>query len=237
MVVHLENERTLLDQARVGSHEAFETLIKHYDKKILRLTFRITGNREDADDALQESFMKAYLNLGLFHGDSRFYTWLARIAVNEALTRLRKHVTHRQVSIEEEPLRRLAVSTETPEQRYARAERRRLLSQAVEELDSPLRAVIALRYVEELSNEEIARRLNLSVPAVKSRLMRARMRLRQQLGQRLDRSGVRHGRRRGPLELRRPKPTTPELRPAVSFPAAAGATGTPGDVFILRRAA
>ena len=237
MVVHLENERTLLDQARVGNHEAFETLIKHYDKKILRLTFRITGNREDADDALQESFMKAYLNLGLFHGDSRFYTWLARIAVNEALTKLRKHVNHRQVSLEENPPQCFVDSAETPEQRCARAERRRLLSQAVEELEPSLRAAIALRYGDELSNAEIGRRLNLSVPAVKSRLMRARMRLRQQLWQHVDGGAVRHGRRRGPLEFRRPKPATPELPAVVSFPVAAGATGTPGDVFILPRAA
>ena len=236
MVVHLENERTLLDQARVGNHEAFETLIKHYDKKILRLTFRITGNREDADDALQESFMKAYLNLGLFHGDSRFYTWLARIAVNEALTKLRKHVNHRQVSLEENPPQCFVDSAETPEQRCARAERRRLLSQAVEELEPSLRAAIALRYGDELSNAEIGRRLNLSVPAVKSRLMRARMRLRQQLWQHVDGGAVRHGRRRGPLEFRRPKPATPELPAVVSFPAAVGATGAPGDVFILPRA-
>ena len=208
MVAHLENERSLLDQARVGNHEAFETLIKHYDKKILRLAFRITGNREDADDALQESFMKAYLNLGLFHGDSRFYTWLARIAVNEALTRLRKHVRHRQVPLEENAPQRFADSAETPEQRYARAERRRLLSRTVEDLEPSLRAAIALRYGDELSNAEIARRLNLSVPAVKSRLMRARMRLRQQLGQHLDRAAARHGRRKGVIEFRRPRQKT-----------------------------
>jgi predicted RNA polymerase sigma factor len=146
-------------------------------------------------------------------------------------------VNHRQVSLEENPPQRFAESAETPEQRYARAERRRLLSRTVEELEPSLRAAIALRYGDELSNAEIGRRLNLSVPAVKSRLMRARMRLRQQLGQHLDRAAARHGRRKGVIEFRRPRVARPELRAAAPFPAAAGATGTPGDVFILRRAA
>lgn len=182
MLTHLENETALLDQARIGDAEAFTTLLKHYDRKISRLALRITGNREDADDALQEAFLKAYVNLGLFHGDSRFYTWLARIAVNEALTKLRKHGAHRQVSLDDETApRRLADGNDDPERRYAKTERQKIVNEAMEELDPALRGVLMLRYHDDFSSEEIARRLRLSVPAVKSRLMRARIKLRQRL--------------------------------------------------------
>jgi RNA polymerase sigma-70 factor (ECF subfamily) len=183
MLVHPENERDLLDQARIGNQQAFETLVKHYDRKISRLAFRITGNRDDAQEALQEAFLKAYVNLQSFHGNSRFYTWLARIAVNEALTRLRRQITHRQVSLEDSSPQRLADWCENPEQRYARSEREQIVNEALQGLDPSLRCVLMLRYLEELSNEEIARHLGLSVPAVKSRLMRGRIRLRQHLDQ------------------------------------------------------
>lgn len=239
MIVHLENERALLDEARVGNREAFEVLMRQYDKKISRLAFRITGNREDADDALQESFMKAYLNLRLFHGDSRFYTWLARIAVNEALTRLRKQVTHRQVSLEDN--RRLADWGETPEQRYARTERQDLLREAMQELEPSLRTVVALRYLEDLSNDEIARQLSLSVPAVKSRLMRARIRLRQRLGQHLGHAAARRLCLKRPIEFPRAKVSRTSLEFTAPVREAAGGAaahaGRSGKVVSFRRAA
>src|SRR5262252_6920062 len=85
-----EDEPLLVASARAGDESAFEELVTRYEDKIFRLTSNITGNREDAEDAMQDAFLKAYAHLGNFHGDSRFYTWLVRIAANEALMRLRK---------------------------------------------------------------------------------------------------------------------------------------------------
>src|SRR3990172_12735259 len=80
----------LVERAKQGSLEAFGELVSRYEGKIFRLTYHITGNREDAEDALQETFLKAFSHLSQFQGDSRFYTWLVRIAVNESLMKLRK---------------------------------------------------------------------------------------------------------------------------------------------------
>src|SRR5712691_13135670 len=86
-----EDEHLLVAAAKKGDTAAFEELVNRYEGKIFRLTRNITGNREDAEDAMQDAFLKAYAHLQDFHGDSRFYTWLVRIDANEALMRLRKH--------------------------------------------------------------------------------------------------------------------------------------------------
>src|SRR5258708_24665672 len=85
-----EDEHLLVAAAKGGDAAAFEELVNRYERKIFRLTMNITRNREDAEDAMQDAFMKAYSHLDKFHEDSRFYTWLVRIAANEALMRLRK---------------------------------------------------------------------------------------------------------------------------------------------------
>src|SRR5256885_13058405 len=85
-----EDEPLLVASARAGDAAAFEELVARYEDKIFRLTSNITGNREDAEDAMQDAFLKAFAHLDGFHGESRFYTWLVRIAANEALMRLRK---------------------------------------------------------------------------------------------------------------------------------------------------
>src|SRR5216683_3387982 len=85
-----EDEPALVASARAGDLAAFEELVNRYERKIFRLTMNITGNREDAEDAMQDAFLKSYTHLQSFQGDSRFYTWLVRIAANEALMRLRK---------------------------------------------------------------------------------------------------------------------------------------------------
>ena len=90
MPTHSDNEDVLVEEARAGNANSFTTLINQYDRHIYRLALNITGNQEDAEDVLQETFLKAYTNLGQFQGNSRFYTWLVRIAVNEALMKLRK---------------------------------------------------------------------------------------------------------------------------------------------------
>ena len=189
MPTHLDNEEVLVAEARAGNPESFATLINQYDRHIYRLALNITGNQEDAEDVLQESFLKAYSNLDRFQGDSRFYTWLVRIAVNEALMKLRKRRGASWVSLDE-PVetndrslmpREIEDWADNPEQSYAKAELQDILNQAVEKLEPQFRTVFVLRDVEDFSTEETAKMLGLSVPAVKSRLLRARLRLRERL--------------------------------------------------------
>ena len=91
------DESSLVAQAKAGDQAAFSELVTHYERKIYRLAKNITRNDEDAEDVLQDAFLKAYTHLDNFKGDSKFYTWIVRIAVNEALMRLRKRKTDRAV--------------------------------------------------------------------------------------------------------------------------------------------
>ncbi len=189
MPVHLDNEEALVAEAQGGSHEAFTALVKQYDRYIYRLALNITRNPEDAKDALQESLLKAYANLNRFEGKSRFYTWLVRIAINESLMRLRKSRGRGEVSLDEEPEaddgslmpREIEDWGPSPEERYSQTELREILSKAIEGLALPYRVVFLLRDVEGLSTDETAQALGLSVPAAKSRLLRARLQLRETL--------------------------------------------------------
>ena len=189
MPTHLENEDVLVAEARAGNAASFTALINQYDRNIYRLAFNITGNQEDAEDVLQDSFLKAYTNLAQFQGDSRFYTWLVRIAVNEALMKLRKRRGASWVSLDEPTEtddrslmpKEVEDWTENPERTYAKTELRDILSQAIEKLEPQFRTVFVLRDVEEFSTEETAKMLGLSVPAVKSRLLRSRLKLRELL--------------------------------------------------------
>jgi len=189
MPTHLENETTLVAEARGGSEGAFTTLLRQYDRNIYRLALNITGNQEDAEDVMQEAFLKAYTHLDRFQGNSRFYTWLVRIAVNEALMKLRKRRGDRTVSLDE-PVRtenndlmprEVEDWGDDPEERYAKEEVQQIVSKAIESLDPQFRVVVALRDVEDFSTEETAELLGLSVPAVKSRLLRGRLKLREKL--------------------------------------------------------
>ncbi len=173
--------------AKGGDTAAFEELVNRYERKIFRLTMNITRNREDAEDAMQDAFLKSYAHLKDFQGDSRFYTWLVRIAANEALMRLRKRRPN-QFSLDEpmqgdEDLmpRELEEWGPSPEQRYAQKEMQEILSGIIDQLGPDFRIVFVLRDIEDLSTEETASALGISVPAVKSRLLRARLKLRQKL--------------------------------------------------------
>ncbi len=177
-----------MERARAGSSEAFASLIRQYEGKIFRLAMNITQNREDAEDVLQETFLSAYEHLDRFRGDSKFYTWIVRIGVNEALMKLRKRKQDKSVSLDQEidtgeetMVREIAAWGENPEERYSREELGGILDKVVQSLPPSFRTVFVLRDIEELSTEETAEALNLSVPAVKSRLLRARLQLREKL--------------------------------------------------------
>lgn len=182
-----EDEHLLVNAAKGGDAAAFEELVNRYEGKVLRLTRNITGNREDAEDAMQDAFLKAYAHLDGFHQDSRFYTWLVRIAANEALMRLRKRRPG-QVSLDE-PIegetdfmpRELEDWRPNPEREYGQAELQALMADVIEKLEPEYRIVLVLRDMEELSTQETADALGLSVTNVKSRLLRARLKLREKL--------------------------------------------------------
>ena len=183
------DEPILVAAAKAGDISAFDTLVNRYERKIFRLTQNITQNREDAEDAMQEAFLKAFEHLGDFEGNSRFYTWLVRIAVNQALMKLRRRRSN-IVSLDEEidtgedmMPREIEDWGPSPIERYEQTEMGQILSKVIGELDPSFRIVFQLRDIEQLSTEETAEALGLSVPAVKSRLLRARLKLRQKLNQ------------------------------------------------------
>ncbi len=190
------DESALVAKARAGDAAAFNDLVTRYERKIFRLAKHITQNDEDAEDVLQEAFLKAYEHLPDFQGQSKFYTWIVRIAVNESLMKLRKRKSDRTVPLDE-PLdtgedvvvREIAVWEDDPEKKYSREELANILDEAVQSLRPAFRTVFVLRDIEELSTEETAEALGISVPAVKSRLLRARLQLREKLTRLFKRKG------------------------------------------------
>jgi RNA polymerase sigma-70 factor (ECF subfamily) len=184
----LTEELVLVNAAKAGDVGAFEELVRRYDRNVFRIAQHITQNREDAEDVVQDAFLKAYENLPQFQGQSKFYTWLVRIAVNEALMKLRRRRPERMVSLDEEVRteedsmpREIADWSPNPEQQYNQAELKDILSKTIQGLPPSFRTVFVLRDVEGLSTEETAEALSLSIPAVKSRLLRARLQLRERL--------------------------------------------------------
>ena len=190
------DESSLVARARTGDTEAFSELVRHYERRVYRLAKNITRHDEDAEDVLQEAFLKAFEHLDRFQGNSAFYTWLVRIAVNEALMKLRKRKADRTVPLDE-PIdlgedvmqREIAVWEDNPEQRYSREEMQKILDDAVDTLKPDFRTVFVLRDIEELSTEETAETLGISISAVKSRLLRARLALREKLTKQFKRKG------------------------------------------------
>lgn len=190
------DETTLVNQARGGDNRAFSELVKRYEAKIFRLAQHITQNREDAEDVLQETFLKAYEHLDQFQGNSKFYTWIVRIAVNQALMKLRRRKADKSVSLDQDIdtgedtiTREIAAWDEDPEQRFSREELGEILDSSVQSLAPAYRSVFLLRDVDDLSTEETADALGISVPAVKSRLLRARLQLREKLTRYFKRKG------------------------------------------------
>ena len=178
----------LATEAKQGDKGAFTQLVNRYAQRVFRVARHITKNDQDAEDVLQDTFLKAYSRLGQFEGNAKFYTWIVRVAVNEALMRMRRGKNRVTVSLDQELetsdgaiQRELPAETESPEESLSRTELRDSLTQAIDSLSEIYRPVFVLRDVEGLSTEETAEMLNLSLPAVKSRLLRARLQLRQKL--------------------------------------------------------
>lgn len=182
-----ESDAALVEAARRRDPEALKELVTRYGPRIFRVAQGITKNHEDAEEVSQDSFTRAFLYMDTFRGESRLYTWLVRIAINQSLMKLRTHRLRemyfdRPATTEGGPLNaEVADTTPTPEQRYSQEERRQILGSAMSKLSPTFREVLRLREVEERSTEETARMLGLSISAVKSRAARGRQKLREAL--------------------------------------------------------
>ena len=179
----------LVHASKNGDVAAFEQLVKRYDRKLFRIAQHVTHNREDSEDVVQEAFLKAFQHLGEFREDSKFSTWLIRITLNQSLMKLRKQRrTIKEVSLEEdfqagEDMLPMEVTdwAPNPEQLYRTSELRDILIKALRELRPILRTVFVLRDIEGFSIAQTAEALNLSYSAVKARLWRGRLQLRERL--------------------------------------------------------
>jgi len=180
-------EHSFLAAAKRGDSAAFETLCKQSANTVFHVARRMMRNTEDAEDVVQESFQQAFIHLKSFNGDSRFSTWLSRIAINAALMKLRKHrlwdVSLDESAETEEPSARIEVEDQgpSPEQLYAQQEQQRILSEAMNQLTPGMRKAIELRELDERSTEETARIMGISVSAVKARVFHGRKKLRERL--------------------------------------------------------
>jgi RNA polymerase sigma-70 factor (ECF subfamily) len=179
-VVSEESDWVLAAAAKNGEDGAFEVLVKRYKARILSLAFRITRNREDAQDVMQQSFQNAFVHLQEFQGRSSFSTWLTRIAINEALMCLRKNRVSRAVSLGEVNLEYASVlSTErsdaraNPEELYIQREKEQILSFVIDRLPPLLRTTVRL-YLDDLTVKEVGHCLGVRNPTVKARLFRGR---------------------------------------------------------------
>jgi RNA polymerase sigma-70 factor (ECF subfamily) len=188
-IARQDEEAALVLAAKGGDEPAFEALIERYQQRVLCVARRFTRIREDAEDIVQQSLQQAFVHLHKFEGKSSFSTWLTRIAINEALMMLRKDRRLREVSIndlsgndEESPFElEMPDSRMGPESALLRDERSRILCAAINKLTPGMRKAIEVRELGEMSIEETARVMGLSVAAVKGRLFQGRRKLHQVL--------------------------------------------------------
>src|SRR5258708_5316558 len=158
-----DQDLALVHACKNGDAAAFEQLVKRYDRKLFRIAQHITHNREDAQDVVQEAFLKVFRKLSQFCENSQFSTWLTRITVNESLMKLRKQHSSKEVSIDEGfqsqdqmAVFELADWAPNPEQLYRRSELRNILRSTLHDLQPGLRAVFVLRDLAALSTEQTA---------------------------------------------------------------------------------
>ncbi|MBI4588383.1 MAG: sigma-70 family RNA polymerase sigma factor [Candidatus Rokubacteria bacterium] len=194
-------ESQLVERLRAGDAGALEALMDRYGSRVWRLAFGITRNEADAEEVMQDVFLNLYRKIDAFEGRATLGTWIYRVAANAALIKHRGKRFELEVALEEQlPTFKadghregdrawvLADWSNTPEEQLLSDETRSALNRAIDALPDHYRAVLVLRDVEGLSNEEVAETLDESVATVKSRLHRARMALREQLSRSLARS-------------------------------------------------
>jgi RNA polymerase sigma-70 factor (ECF subfamily) len=184
----MPDDQDLVEQAKQGNCEAFGELVRRYDRRLFRLALHILRHREDAEDTVQNACLSAYQHISGFRAECKFSTWLMKITVNEALSRLRSRNSEQSATdgldtwvddVFEQ--RELPDWRLHPERQYQQAELRRLLRNALEELPVTYSTVFLLRDVEGFSTAEVADALSLTISATKVRLLRARLKLRAKL--------------------------------------------------------
>lgn len=172
-----EQEQIWVQQALKGDQQAFTRLVEAYQRPVFNLTYRMLGNPEEAEDAAQETFLRAYSRLKQYNSEHKFSTWIFSIANNHCIDRLRKRRTT-SVSIDDNPvLQNLEGNPPMPEREAMSQEQAAEIQLLLNELDADYRTPLILRYWEELSYEEIAQSMDITVSAVKSRLFRARQKM------------------------------------------------------------
>ena len=184
-----DDDIPLVDRSLDGDTEAFEALVRRHQCRVYRTALALTGNPEDAEEALQDTFLSVYQHLGEFRRDSRFTTWLTRIAINAALHKVRRR--RESVSLDDPEVaegeflpKRFESWRDNPERLYAAEETRQIVEEAVLSLPPAYRVVFVLRDVAEMDTVEAAEVLGLTITALKSRLLRSRLMVREALAAR-----------------------------------------------------
>jgi RNA polymerase sigma-70 factor (ECF subfamily) len=181
----------LVERAVCGDRGAFELLVRRHERRVYRVALAVLGNAEDAEEAMQDAFVKAYRHLGQFRRESKFTTWLTRIAINEAVQKRR--VRRDFISLDDSRAaddafmpRRTECWRDDPEKVFGKQELRETVEAAVRGLPAIYREAFVLRDIEEMNAEEAAEAIGITVPALKSRLLRARLLVREALAASLE---------------------------------------------------
>jgi RNA polymerase sigma-70 factor (ECF subfamily) len=189
-----DKDLPLVEQVKAGDHAAFTELVRRYEGKVYQLALRLTGNEMDAMDVIQDVFLSVYQKIHTFRGHAAFSSWLYRITANAAFAKLNQRKRAAAISLDDVLPAVEEKSTDNPSEFFQKPdlalfsqETRSALEEAINGLPDDFRTVVILRDVQDLSNQEVADILNLSIPAVKSRLHRARLALRRRLGEYLGR--------------------------------------------------
>lgn len=186
----VDKDAPLIERVKAGDHAAFTELVKRYEGKVYQLALRLTGNEMDAMDVIQDVFLSVYQKIHTFRGAAAFSSWLYRITANAAFAKLNQRRRAAAVSlddvlpaVEEQSSEVHTEWSQKPDAVLSNREAREALQKAIDSLPDDFRTVVILRDVQNMSNQDVAESLNLSVPAVKSRLHRARLILRKKLGE------------------------------------------------------
>jgi RNA polymerase sigma-70 factor (ECF subfamily) len=184
--VEADNDQLLVDRARLGDRHAFNLLVLKYQSRLLSLVSRLVSNQSDALDVLQDTFVKAYRSLNTFRGESAFYTWLYRIAVNTAKNHLAARAREsKDISVDDEGIGELGVLQDlaAPEEEAGAEELQRAILHSIEQLPDDLKQALTLRELEGMSYDEIALAMNCPIGTVRSRIFRARDHIVQEISQ------------------------------------------------------
>jgi RNA polymerase sigma-70 factor (ECF subfamily) len=175
----VSDDSDLIGLALAGDRSAFSLLVQRYQDRLFAAMLQVTGSSEEAEDVVQDAFVRAFLKLDTFQNNSQFFTWLYRIAFNSALSRIRRRrgttsLDQARETVGEEPVDSIGA----PDERMLRDERVRMVQAALQRLSEDHRAILVLREMEDYAYEDIAEILQISIGTVRSRLSRARSQLR-----------------------------------------------------------